>query len=270
MTNSHDMAMPPAEIPPAAVFGLVGSGIASARRSTAVAPGLEQRVRVAGHVRVSREAGLANEPAQLRHFWLKRTLDLIIAVAGAAFYLPIVAAAVLAVRLVDPGPVFYVQDRRGHRDRRIKVWKLRTMYCDSATRLERHLADDPAARREWHRHFKLRFDPRILPWVGSFLRRSSIDELPQIWNLIRGDMTLVGPRPLPDYHFKAFDHDFRRLRHSVVPGVTGLWQVTVRSDGDHLTMRRLDSYYVTNQSFMLDARILLSTVAVVLAGRGAR
>ena len=109
----------------------------------------------------------------------------------------------------------------------------------------------------------------MLPWVGSFLRRSSIDELPQIWNLIRGDMTLVGPRPLPDYHLDAFDGEFRRLRQSVVPGLTGLWQVAVRSDGDCATLRRLDSFYIKNRSPGLDLAILLRTVIVVLTGRGA-
>ena len=208
--------------------------------------------------------------ARPAYFWLKRTLDLIVAVAGAAFYLPIIVVAVLAVQLVDRGPVFYAQARRGYGGCRIRVWKLRTMYCDSADRLERHLVADPQAQQEWRRYYKLRRDPRVLPWVGGFLRRSSIDELPQIWNLIRGEMTLVGPRPLPDYHLDAFDRGFCRLRQSVVPGLTGLWQVAARSDGDCAALRRLDSYYIENWSLQLDLLIMLRTVSVVLTGRGAR
>jgi len=201
---------------------------------------------------------------------VKRGLDLALLALGAAIVLPLVALAALAIRLVDRGPVFYAQERRGLGGRTIRVWKLRTMYCDSAARLERHLAENPAARAEWNRFFKLRNDPRVLPVVGAFLRRSSIDELPQLWNLLRGEMTLVGPRPLPDYHLAAFDGAFRHLRQSVVPGLTGLWQVAARSDGDSSAMRQLDSAYVANHSLALDLRILLRTVVVVLAAKGAR
>jgi lipopolysaccharide/colanic/teichoic acid biosynthesis glycosyltransferase len=250
------------------VSRLVGTRAPSARRSvdSIVKRGLRTPARP-GPFRGAAGVGIRARPAD---FWLKRSLDLVVAVAGAAFYLPIIVAAVLAVQFVDRGPIFYAQVRRGHGGRPIRVWKLRTMYRDSAARLERHLMADPRAQREWCRYFKLRRDPRVLPWVGDFLRRSSIDELPQIWNLIRGEMTLVGPRPLPDYHLDAFDREFRRLRQSVVPGLTGLWQVAVRSDGDCAALRRLDSYYIKNWSLRLDLSILLRTVRVVLTGRGAR
>jgi lipopolysaccharide/colanic/teichoic acid biosynthesis glycosyltransferase len=202
--------------------------------------------------------------------WLKRGLDLALVVLSAAIFLPLVGLAALAIQLVDRGPVFYAQERRGLGGRRIRVWKLRTMYRDSAARLERHLAANPAAREEWNRFFKLRHDPRALPWIGGLLRRSSIDELPQIWNLLVGEMTLVGPRPLPDYHLAAFDADFRERRQAVVPGLTGPWQVAARSDGDLGAMRRLDGFYIANQSNGLDVRILARTAVVVLTGRGAR
>ena len=204
------------------------------------------------------------------NLWLKRGLDVALVLASAAVFLPLIGLAALAIQLVDRGPVFYAQERRGLGGRRIRVWKLRTMYQDSAARLERHLAENPAAREEWNRFFKLRHDPRVLPWIGGLLRRSSIDELPQVWNLLVGEMTLVGPRPLPDYHLAAFDGAFRHQRQTVTPGLTGLWQVAARSDGDTLVMRRLDGFYVANRSFGLDLQILLRTVAVVLAGRGAR
>jgi lipopolysaccharide/colanic/teichoic acid biosynthesis glycosyltransferase len=247
---------------------VVGNRVPFPRRSAeAVA---RHGIRATARRGADRDSARVGIGARSQFFWLKRTLDLVVAVAGAAFYLPIIVAAVLAVQLVDRGPIFYGQVRRGFGGRRIRVWKLRTMYCDSAARLERHLAADPQAQREWRRYFKLRDDPRVLPCVGGFLRRSSIDELPQIWNLIRGEMTLVGPRPLPDYHLDAFDRAFCRLRQSVVPGMTGLWQVTARSDGDCAALRRLDSYYIKNWSLRLDLLIVLRTVSVVLTGRGAR
>lgn len=200
----------------------------------------------------------------------KRWLDLVLALLGMAAYLPTIALAALAVLAVDPGPVFYAQKRRGRGGRPIRVWKLRTMYRDAEARLERHLRDNPAARDEWSRFFKLRDDPRILPWIGRFLRRTSVDELPQLWNVVRGEMTLVGPRPLPDYHLDAFGSEFRRLRERVVPGMTGLWQVGSRSDGDFEVLRAMDTFYVNHWSLKLDGQILLRTVGIVLSGRGAR
>ncbi len=266
INSGRDRATIP-DVTSASGFGLAANTMVARRTMKAALP---QRVRLGERLPpldgAIAEAGLARP----RHFWLKRSIDIVVALAGAALYLPIMAVAVLAVQLVDPGPVFYVQDRRGLHGHPIKVWKLRTMYADAATRLEQYLAADPAARREWRCCFKLRRDPRILPGIGRFLRQSSIDELPQIWNLIRGDMTLVGPRPLPDYHLAVFDQDFRRLRQSVLPGLTGLWQVRARSDGDHAVLRHLDSYYVGNVSMTLDLEILLLTVGAVLIGRGAR
>jgi lipopolysaccharide/colanic/teichoic acid biosynthesis glycosyltransferase len=209
----------------------------------------------------------AGQPVELG---LKRGLDLVVVLLAAAMFLPLIGLAALAIQLVDRGPVFYAQERRGLGGRRIRVWKLRTMYCDAAARLERHLAENPAARAEWNRFFKLRHDPRVLPWIGGLMRRSSIDELPQVWNLLVGEMTLVGPRPLPDYHLAAFDGGFRHLRQTVVPGLTGLWQVSSPSDGDTAVLRRLDCAYIANRSLALDLQILLRTVAVVLTGRGAR
>jgi lipopolysaccharide/colanic/teichoic acid biosynthesis glycosyltransferase len=189
-------------------------------------------------------------------------------VAGAAC-LPLLVLAVIAIGLVDPGPVLYAQSRRGLHGRAIRVWKLRTMYRDSAARLECHLAADPAARAEWSRCFKLRRDPRVLPGIGPLLRRSSIDELPQLWNVLRGEMALIGPRPLPDYHLAGCDARFLRLRQSVRPGITGLWQVSARDCADLATLRRLDGCYVRNWSLALDLRIMLCTIRAVATGKGA-
>lgn len=200
---------------------------------------------------------------------LKRLLDLVIAAALAFPALVVIAVAALWIRHVSPGPVFYVQEREGAGGARIRIRKLRTMHLNADELLALHLAASPSAREEWRRHFKLRRDPRVLAGIGRFLRRTSLDELPQLWNVLRGEMSLVGPRPLPRYHLEQFDAEFRAMRSRVRPGLTGLWQVAVRADGDLELQRELDSYYIRNWSLWLELHILARTVGAVLSGRGA-
>jgi lipopolysaccharide/colanic/teichoic acid biosynthesis glycosyltransferase len=179
------------------------------------------------------------------------------------------AAAALWIKLSSRGPVFYRQMREGLDGRRLPVWKLRTMYADGDRLLEEWLGDHPEDRAYWDRHFKLRDDPRVLPVIGPLLRRTSLDELPQLWSILTGKMSLVGPRPLPDYHLGQFSSEFRTLRTRVLPGLTGLWQVSARGDGDLQVLQALDTFYIRNWSPWLDLYILARTVTAVLLGRGA-
>jgi lipopolysaccharide/colanic/teichoic acid biosynthesis glycosyltransferase len=150
------------------------------------------------------------------------------------------------------------------------MWKLRTMYGDAEARLVEHLHRDARAREEWEREFKLTGDPRVLPGIGTLLRRWSLDECPQLWNVLRGEMSLVGPRALPAYHLQAFGPAFRARRQRVRPGMTGMWQVMSRGTGAVRTQEALDGYYISNWSIWMDIFLLAKTVQAVMSGRGAR
>ncbi|MGH7856918.1 MAG: sugar transferase, partial [Candidatus Binatia bacterium] len=204
-----------------------------------------------------------------RNRFVKRTLDLVIGMLAFVLSLPLLAAAVVAVKLRSRGPAFYVQERTGIDGRRILVPKIRTMVVGAERQLDDAMAREPALGREWQATMKLRNDPRLVPGVGRLLRRWSLDELPQLWSVVRGEMSLVGPRPFPDYHLARFSGAFRELRARVRPGVTGLWQVNVRSDGPLEKQESLDTYYIRNWSVWLDLYILARTVKAVVGGRGA-
>ncbi|MEM9357609.1 MAG: sugar transferase [Pseudomonadota bacterium] len=210
------------------------------------------------------------DPYLFQNRLLKRAFDLIIAVPALVLLSPVITVFAALVYWIDRGNPFYVQMRVGQDGRMIKVPKLRSMYRDSDLRLEQHLKQSAEARAEWNKYFKLSNDPRILPHVGQLIRRSSVDELPQLWSVIIGDMSLVGPRPFPEYHLDSFDKEFRQVRHVVPPGLTGLWQVTDRSNGDLTVQKKQDLAYIRNWSLLLDLYILLETVPAVLFARGAK
>jgi Undecaprenyl-phosphate galactose phosphotransferase WbaP len=199
---------------------------------------------------------------------IKRLTDIVISALGLIASAPLLGVCALWISRVSSGNPFYRQEREGKEGRLLQVLKLRTMHPRAETMLEHHLTAHPAAREEWDRYCKLKRDPRVLPGIGSFLRRTSLDELPQLWNVLKGEMSLVGPRPFPAYHNRRFDPDFRKLRIQVTPGLTGLWQVSARSDGDLEVQAALDGYYVRNWSLWLDLYILVRTVRAVLSQRG--
>jgi Undecaprenyl-phosphate galactose phosphotransferase WbaP len=206
---------------------------------------------------------------QARNQLVKRTMDVVLGALFAAMALPVVFISGVLVKLVSPGPMFYSQEREGLNGAKFKVLKLRTMYCDAEQRLSATLAGDPKLARQWDETMKLNPDPRIVPLVGHVLRRFSIDEIPQLFAVISGQMSLVGPRPFPIYHLDRFEPRFRRLRSSVRPGLTGMWQVMIRSAGDVKAQELYDTFYIRNWSLWLDAYILARTLFAVVAGTGA-
>jgi Undecaprenyl-phosphate galactose phosphotransferase WbaP len=197
----------------------------------------------------------------------KRAIDLLI--VGST--LPLVGLTVLLlgilVRLESPGPIFYGHRRIGRSHSTFLTWKIRTMQVSGDQLLEKALANDGALREEWRRDRKLRHDPRITR-VGRFLRKTSLDELPQFWNVLRGEMSLVGPRPIVEDEVAAYGRNFS-LYCRVTPGLTGLWQVSGRNEVSLCDRVRLDSYYVRNWSPWLDLHILARTAKVVFKGQGA-
>lgn len=200
---------------------------------------------------------------------LKRVVDLLLVALTAPIWMPVMGSIYVAIWLHDRRNPIFLQQRSGRKGRSFYTIKFRTMVPQAENVLKQRLEKDDALRAEWDANCKLRNDPRITS-VGHFLRRTSLDELPQLFNVIRGEMALVGPRPLPVYHLNALPEPVREIRHQVRPGLTGLWQVSGRSDAGNAGMARWDPYYVRNWSMWLDIVILVRTVRVVLRGSGAR
>lgn len=198
---------------------------------------------------------------------LKRMLDYALVALGAVAAAPLVAVLAALVRWDTPGPVFYSQERIGRGGRRFRMWKFRTMVRDADRVLAGLLERDPALRAEWDAHQKLADDPRVTR-VGRWLRRTSLDELPQLWNVLRGEMSIVGPRPIVQDEVDHYGSEFETFA-TVPPGITGYWQVSGRSRVPYPERVELDAYYVRNWSIWLDLVILARTVGVVVRREGA-
>lgn len=198
---------------------------------------------------------------------IKRLTELLLVSLVGPIVVPAVLVLMLLISLDSKGPVFFGHMRIGRDGRTFKAWKLRTMQVNSDELLQELLHSDGGAREEWHRDRKLRQDPRITR-IGKLLRRASLDELPQLWNVIRGEMSLVGPRPIIQEEAALYGQRFP-LYCRVTPGITGLWQVSGRSTTTASERVQLDAYYVRNWSPWLDLHILMRTAHAVLGGRGA-
>ena len=197
----------------------------------------------------------------------KRCMDSILGLLLGVLFLPVMALIAIMIRLESPGPIFFTHRRIGHLGREFGVWKFRTMYRGGDRLLAEHFLKHPKDRIDWEREHKLRRDPRVTP-LGRILRKTSLDELPQLWNVIRGNMSLVGPRPIVQEEVVKYGKSFG-MYCRVIPGLTGLWQVSGRSHTTYQQRVAFDTYYVRNWSPWFDIYLLMRTFLVVLKGEGA-
>lgn len=199
---------------------------------------------------------------------LKRLMDFTLALAALVFIFPLLAFIAILIKIKDPGPIFFAQTRIGRNGREFKCLKFRTMVVDAQQRLDALLASDPVAAKEWRTSQKISNDPRITP-LGAFLRRSSLDELPQLINILKGEMSIVGPRPIQWNEAVRYGDKFD-FYLSTRPGLTGLWQISGRSDTSYGERVNLDVSYVRDWSVLGDIKIIAMTVPAVLFSKGAR
>ena len=198
---------------------------------------------------------------------LKRLFDITATIVGGILISPILLIIAIWVYHDSPGPVIFKHRRVGKDGKEFNCYKFRSMCVNSKEVLEHLLATDPAAKAEWDKEFKLKDDPRITK-SGAFLRKTSLDELPQLWNVLKGEMSLVGPRPIVQAEVPRYGKYIKEY-YSVLPGITGMWQTSGRSDIDYPERVQMDSWYVHNWNVWLDLVLLWRTVSVVLNHKGA-
>ena len=198
---------------------------------------------------------------------LKRIFDLTLTIFGGLMISPFLLIIALAVAIDNRGRVIFAHKRVGAAGKKFPCYKFQTMVPDAEERLKKYLAENPAAKKEWEESFKLTNDPRVTK-LGNILRRTSLDELPQLWNVIRGEMSLVGPRPIVQAEVPRYGKNIREY-YMVLPGITGMWQVSGRSDTTYPERVAMDTWYVRNWSVWIDLMYLFKTVKAVFTGRGA-
>ena len=194
----------------------------------------------------------------------KKSMDLILSFIGLILLIPVFLILAILVKLDSKGPVFYAHTRKGKNRSDIKIYKFRTMYSNSDEIFE-SFSDEQ--KEEYYKNFKLDNDPRVTK-VGDFLRRTSLDEIPQLINVLKGDLSLVGPRPIVEKEICKYGQYADKL-FSVIPGITGYWQSHGRSDTSYDERVKMDMYYIDHMCFTLDAKILFQTIFSVLKGEGA-
>jgi exopolysaccharide production protein ExoY len=212
-----------------------------------------------GHAKVDVSAIIGHHPVGNA---TKRSIDILLAASGILLLAPLLVFCFLAIMATSPGPALFRHRRVGFGGKHFSCFKFRTMVPDAESRLRDHLESDPQARAEWATSRKLRFDPRITA-IGAILRKTSLDELPQLFNVIKGDMSIVGPRPVTDEELVRYStnvHDYLACR----PGITGLWQVSGRSGTTYAKRVACDAFYARNWSLALDAKIVVVTLPALL------
>ncbi len=199
---------------------------------------------------------------------VKRVFDLVVSILLLPILLPVIAILAFFIKKESPGPVFYAHNRIGRDGEIVPVMKFRSMFSDSQERLKELLESDPEIRKEWETNYKLKNDPRVTK-IGNIIRKTSLDELPQIFNVLKGNMSLVGPRPVVADELEKYYGDSAEYYKMVKPGITGFWQVSGRSDTDYDFRVKVDTWYIYNWSLWLDIMVLIKTVRVVLLREGA-
>lgn len=195
---------------------------------------------------------------------VKRTIDILGALIGLVLLSPIFLIVAIAIKLDSKGPIIFGHTRKGLHGKDIKVYKFRTMYENSQEIFNNFTKEQ---KEEFYKNFKLENDPRVTK-IGDFLRRTSIDELPQLINILNGSMSIVGPRPIVQKEIDLYG-DYANKLFSVVPGLTGYWQANGRSDTTYEERIKMDMYYIDNRGFWLDFKIIIKTFGSVLKGEGA-
>ena len=206
------------------------------------------------------------------YLFFKRIFDIVFSLVFVGCFAPVYLMIALLIKLESRGTIFYVGKRLGKGGSYIDIYKFRTMYIDAEERLEEMLSSDPKVRKEWEVYQKLQEDPRCTP-LGRFLRKTSLDEFPQFFNVLKGDLSVVGPRPhYIDELEGTGNSPLKKYAHLVLavkPGITGLWQISGRSHLSYEDRVELDSLYYKKQSFFYDLLVILKTIPMVLLSRGA-
>jgi undecaprenyl-phosphate galactose phosphotransferase len=210
----------------------------------------------------------SNLEFQITHRFIKRLFDIMFSFSILVLFLPIFIIVAIAIRISSKGPIIYSHQRVGRGGKKFGCFKFRTMYPYADKKLKEILENNPELQKEWETTYKLKHDPRITP-IGSFLRKTSLDEFPQFINVLKGDLSVVGPRPvIRDEIIKYYGVKAAKVL-SIRPGLTGLWQVSGRSDTTYDSRILLDEEYINNQSLALDIKLVLKTIPAMIFSRGA-
>lgn len=208
-----------------------------------------------------------NKAARSGKGMVKRLFDLILSLLSLPFSLPLGALIFIGIYAVSPGKVVFAHQRVGQGGEKFMCYKFRTMLPDAEELLTEYLQKNPLAKAEWEANYKLKDDPRVT-LIGRYLRKTSLDELPQLWNVLKGEMSLVGPRPIVEEEIARYG-EYIKEYYLVPPGITGIWQVSGRSDTTYEERVAMDTWYARNWSVSLDFLLLLKTIKFVIMGKGA-